>query len=736
MATLNKSAIDTIVESNINSIVANTNPNDVLFAAFSAGQLGLGRCSVQTSADLPDPRNLGEPVPFQNIDSYTTPGTYSWTAPSGVTSVSVIAVGGGGAGGAAYWSGGGGGGGGLGYKSNISVTPGSSYTVVVGAGGVAVTAAAGGIGGNGANSYFIDTSTVAGLGGTGGQGTSTTTNAAYAGGAGGGYVGDSGGNGGTGGTSLNDIAGGGGGAGGYSGNGGAGGTNGAGTSGSGGGGGGAGSGGSNGSNGAAASGGGVGIQGAGASGAGGASAQPGGGGSGGTAGSADSTTGGSGNTGGLYGGGGGGQSNDAQTTPGCNGGGGAVAILYGVSLEVETPIGEGTIVYVDKINIPVILSKCRWMSLDGRMFSGDAYQLWAWGDNGCGRLGDNTTSSRSSPVREVSSSISWCDVSAASNHSAALKSDGTIWSWGRNQCGALGDGTVTDRSSQVREISSSTNWCAVSAGTCGCHSLAIKTDGTLWAWGHALYGKLGDGTAQSKCSPVREASSSTNWCTISAGDAHSAAIKTDGTLWAWGSGACGSLGDNTTVNKTSPVRETTSSTTWCRVSTGLYHSAAIKTDGTFWAWGWANRGQLGDGTVVDKSSPVREITSSTTWCAISTGRFNSAAIKTDGTLWAWGSNTCGGIGDRTTLDKSSPVREISSSTNWCDVSFGREHSAAIKTDGTLWTWGRNSNGELGDNTTTLRSSPVREISSSTTWSLVSSGNNHKAAIKTEFFQAL
>lgn len=189
--------------------------------------------------------------------SYTTPGTYSWTAPAGITSVSVIAVGGGGAGGAAFWSGGGGGGGGLGWKNNIPVTPGQSYTVVVGAGGVAVTAAAGGQGTAGGNSFFINTSTVAGLGGAAGAGSSSNDNLVYAGGTGGTYVGDGGGNGGNGGSSSGDTAGGGGGAGGYSeagGNGGAGsysGTGGRGGT----------NGGANGSAGAAGSGGGVGLNG-------------------------------------------------------------------------------------------------------------------------------------------------------------------------------------------------------------------------------------------------------------------------------------------------------------------------------------------------------------------------------------------------------------------------------------------------------------------------------------------
>ena len=255
-------------------------------------------------------------------EAFITAGTHSWTAPAGVTSVSVVAIGGGGGGGAAYWSGGGGGGGGLGWKNNISVTPGSSYTVVVGDGGTSQNAGSGGAGGE---SYFINNTTVSGSGGGGGIGTSGTSNQNYAGGAAGGYVGDGGGNGGVGGTSSGDTAGAGGGAGGYSGDGGRGsGSAGSYQNGSGGGGAGGSGGGNNGSNGAAPSGGGVGIFGEGTSG--GSSSA---GGSGGTSGSANATSGGSSNTGGTYGGGGGGQSNDSRNTPGCQGKNGVVRILWG-----------------------------------------------------------------------------------------------------------------------------------------------------------------------------------------------------------------------------------------------------------------------------------------------------------------------------------------------------------------------------------------------------------------------
>lgn len=264
---------------------------------------------------------VGEELNFQIFE---TAGIHQWLCPPGVTSVHAVCVGGGGSGGAAYWAGGGGGGGGLGWKNNITVVPGQTYTVVVGAGGVGISAADGGQGTNGQDSYFIQPTLVKGGGGAAGVGTSSLSNGQYAGGAGGSFVGDGGGSGGAGEASYSDNAGGGGGAGGYTGNGGNGGFN---FQPSGGGGAGGASSARNGLDGATQSGGGVGLLGQGQSGQ-----LQGKGGSGGQDGSPIGTVGGSSNTGGKFGGGGGGQSNDSRTTPGCDGGSGGVAIVWPTSV--------------------------------------------------------------------------------------------------------------------------------------------------------------------------------------------------------------------------------------------------------------------------------------------------------------------------------------------------------------------------------------------------------------------
>jgi alpha-tubulin suppressor-like RCC1 family protein len=353
--------------------------------------------------------------------------------------------------------------------------------------------------------------------------------------------------------------------------------------------------------------------------------------------------------------------------------------------------------------------------------------LYLVGNGRCGALGDNNTTNRSSPVREISSSTTWCQAPGGFYHTAALKTDGTLWSWGYNSNGQLGTNTVTTTtSSPVREITSSTTWCQVSARET--RTTALKTDGTLWAWGGNSSGRLGDNTTVNKSSPVREITSSTTWCQVSAGPSHTSAVKTDRSLWSWGNNGFGRLGNNSTVDRCSPVREISSSTTWCQVTGGQYHTAALKTDGSLWAWGNSGYGQLGNNSTVDRCSPVREITSSTTWCQVSAGYRHTTALKTDGTLWAWGVNSCGQLGDNTTVNKSSPVREITSSSSWCQVSAGGSHTSAVKTDSSLWSWGNNGAGRLGDNTTVNKSSPVREISSSSSWCRVFAGRDQTNAI--------
>jgi alpha-tubulin suppressor-like RCC1 family protein len=358
--------------------------------------------------------------------------------------------------------------------------------------------------------------------------------------------------------------------------------------------------------------------------------------------------------------------------------------------------------------------------------------LWAWGWNSYGQLGDNTTTNRSSPIQTIARGSNWKSVACGYNHTAAIKTDGTLWVWGRNSYGKLGDNTTDNKSSPVQTVAFGTNWIQISCGTN--NTAAIKTDGTLWCWGKNLDGQLGDntGSSETKSSPVQTVAFGTNWKQVSISRWHTAALKTDGTLWCWGQNTYGNLGDNTTTHRSSPVQTVAFGTNWKQVSCGDSYTAAIKNDGTLWCWGKNTHGQLGDNTSLTKLSPVQTIAFGTNWKYVggASGQFYGmiTAVKTDGTLWCWGNNNYGQLGDNTMVLKLSPVQTVCGGTNWKQSSIGHV-ATGIKTDGTLWCWGYNNYGSLGDNTRTNRSSPIQTIMYGTNWKEVTCGANTTAAIQ-------
>jgi hypothetical protein len=355
--------------------------------------------------------------------------------------------------------------------------------------------------------------------------------------------------------------------------------------------------------------------------------------------------------------------------------------------------------------------------------------LWLWGRNSYGNLGNNTTTTVSSPIQTVSGGTNWKLAAGGKYHTAAIKTDGTLWLWGRATYGMLGNGDgVNGKSSPVQTVSAGTNWKQLALGQY--HTSCIKTDGTLWLWGQNKYGQMATNERTHRSSPVQTVAAGTNWKQVASGGFHTAAIKTDGTLWLWGQNAFGALGDNTSVSKSSPVQTIAGGTNWKSVAGGGFSTAAIKTDGTLWAWGNNNNGQFGDNTVANKSSPVQTVAGGTNWKQVAiAGNSHMAAIKNDGTLWLWGGNFTGALGDNSITHRSSPIQTVAGGTNWKSVTCGTTHTAANKTDGTLWAWGSDDSGNLGDNTLVDKSSPVQTISGGTNWKLVACGQYHTMCIR-------
>lgn len=199
-----------------------------------------------------------------------------------------------------------------------------------------------------------------------------------------------------------------------------------------------------------------------------------------------------------------------------------------------------------------------------------AGELWLWGRNYNGKLGDNTTVSKSSPIQTIAGGSDWTSIDSGYGHSAAIKADGTLWTWGRNSYGQLGDDTNTHKSSPVQTITLGTNWSKIACK--GLFTGAIKTDGTLWVWGMGFYGQLGDNTSgwpRFVSSPVQTVAGGTNWTQISCGYGHVLATKSDNSLWSWGNNSFGTLGDGTTVNTSSPVQTLATGFGWAATNDSL-----------------------------------------------------------------------------------------------------------------------------------------------------------------------
>ncbi|MBX7212133.1 MAG: cadherin-like beta sandwich domain-containing protein [Verrucomicrobiaceae bacterium] len=451
-------------------------------------------------------------------------------------------------------------------------------------------------------------------------------------------------------------------------------------------------------------------------------------------------------------------------------------------------------------------------------------KLYGWGTNGNGQIGDGTTTSPRSVLTVVGTATTWSKVSAGSAFTTALRTDGTLWTWGLNSSGQLGDGSLVQRTAPV-QVGTATNWSTLHAGATW--TFARKTDNTLWSWGANASGQLGQGFADGAArgnAPAQVGSDAT-WTTAAAGVGVSLAAKADGTLWAWGTysngqqgvvpriplplapslgpvtsvagggasdvvmrpdgstlawgsnssgqlalgatdsaphpqpvtlgagsqwrslsmgasttigvrndgtlwgcglNSSGQIGDGTTVTRPALVQIGTD-TDWLMVCTGSAHTLALKTDGSLWAWGSNSSSQLGDGTAISRLTPTR-IGTDTNWrTVIATNGSFSIGMKTDGTIWTWGLNTNGQIGDGTNTTRTRPG-QVGTDTDWKSVVGGTSHVLVLKNNGTLWGWGLNGNGQLGDGTTTQRTSPA-QTGSVTTWSSIAAGVTHSLGVR-------
>lgn len=414
-----------------------------------------------------------------------------------------------------------------------------------------------------------------------------------------------------------------------------------------------------------------------------------------------------------------------------------------------------------------------WLKCAASAFSSAAIKqngtLWTWGNGFYGQLGTNSTLNWTfpQPVDAPLPAPNWQELSAGFYHLAAIKGDRTLWLWGLNDRGQLGDGTTISRSSPVQVFGGGL-WQAVSAGYN--FTAAIKNDNTLWTWGANENDSLGNiGSINDQSSPCLFTTAGLRWYQVSAGMHHTALftfnlnptatptlspsssatvtptptptptptnaplpsfIAVGGQLWLWGNNAYGQLGDDTQTNRSSAVQTVAAGSNWNVYSNRYTHASAVKDDGTLWVWGQNSYGGLGTNNTTNYSSPVQTITNTTDWYQPFGGNLFTLALKQNGSLWGWGKNDSGQLGQFNVTNYSSPVQILpAKTTGWLSVGCGSSHAAAVNVDGTLWCWGSNSYGQLGTNNTTDRSSPAQTIISGQDWAEVTCGENYTLALK-------
>jgi alpha-tubulin suppressor-like RCC1 family protein len=327
--------------------------------------------------------------------------------------------------------------------------------------------------------------------------------------------------------------------------------------------------------------------------------------------------------------------------------------------------------------------------------------MLSWGNDEFGQLGDNATLLEKDTPVVVSGWNDIVAVAAGGYHSLALKSDGTVLGWGNNGSNQIGLPTATTYLAIPAPIAGLNNIVAIAAGSF--HSLALKSDGTLLSWGSDGSGQLGDNAlTQNQASPV-VVSAASNIVAIAAGSDYSLALKSDGTILAWGANFNGQLGDGTTNEQHTPVAVSSASNI-VAIAAGSYHSLALKSDGTMLSWGLDSDGQLGDGAFNEQNAPAA-VSGANNIVAIAAGFYHSLALKSDGTMLSWGNDDYGQLGDDAAFSrKSLPVAV--NAAGLVAVGAGYNHSLALKSDGTLLSWGANNKGQLGNNAILSSPTPV------------------------------
>jgi alpha-tubulin suppressor-like RCC1 family protein len=336
----------------------------------------------------------------------------------------------------------------------------------------------------------------------------------------------------------------------------------------------------------------------------------------------------------------------------------------------------------------------------------DDSTVWCWGGNSAGELGDGTTTDRLSPV-EATEVPDFVSGATGTNHTCIVKADGTAWCWGENALGSTGDGTTTHPRLSPVQVSGLTGVEQVSPGEG--HTCALKSDGTVWCWGYNDYGQVGDNSMTQRNVPV-QVSGLTNVAHVQAGDFLTCAIKQDETAWCWGANDAGQLGDGSNTERHTPV-QVSGLTGVSKINPATHHTCAVKTNGEVWCWGDGTYNELGSNPTSWVPVQVSEISGAVD---VAMGHGHSCALKDDGTVWCWGLNWVWYTGWYGSLgmgsgNLSEPPQQVPGLTDVAEIGAGDHYTCAKKNDGTIWCWGTGDAGQIGDGDTDSEGSPVQVL---------------------------
>jgi alpha-tubulin suppressor-like RCC1 family protein len=352
-----------------------------------------------------------------------------------------------------------------------------------------------------------------------------------------------------------------------------------------------------------------------------------------------------------------------------------------------------------------------------------------WGNNSNGQLGDGTTTQRTSPAAVSGLASGVAAVAAGGYHSCAITSVGGVVCWGRNLYGQLGDGTTTDQLTPTAVSGLASGVAAIAAG--GSYTCALTTVGGVVCWGQNNYGQLGDGTTTNRLTPTAVSGLASGVAAIAAGGSHTCALTTGGGAVCWGYNSSGQLGDGTMTNRSTPTAVSGLASGVAAIEPGGTYTCVRTTSGSVLCWGLNHVGQLGDGTVTQRLTPTAVSGMTSGAAAIATGDFHSCAVTEGGTLACWGDNTYGQLGDGTTLHRATAMGVTGLSSGVAAIALGYGHSCALTTGGGVLCWGQNIDGQLGDGTNTGGSAPVAVSGLATGVSAVAGGGgSHNCALNT------